>query len=105
MLCSRTSENAKQLEAAYDAYKRMLFPGSEKDKDETMERAKKALAEETKKIYVVRKLDTTQALRASVDKALAAGAPELAKAAINELRKKELEEAKVRKRLQPRRKE
>jgi hypothetical protein len=52
-----SSENHKDLELAVDRYHKLLFPGTEtaaSQADSFVEQAKKALAEETKKAYIVR---------------------------------------------------
>lgn len=84
----------KAVMAAVEAYRRQLFPGStDKKVDDSLEVAKKALAKEAQKVYIVNRLDTTEALQSSISNALASGAPELAKAALVELKKKQTQDA------------
>lgn len=92
-------EAEKAIKALLDSYRRQLFPGVEKEKDTSMESAKLALAEEAKKVYMVRKLDSITDLRSSIQRAADAGSPELAKAAAKELQKKELENLRLKNRL------
>lgn len=96
-------EAEKALKSLLESYRRQLFPGSDaQTKDTSMEDAKRALAEETKRVYMIRKLESVSDLRNSIQKAADAGAPELAKAAAQELKKKEMENARIRNRLRPR---
>ena len=92
-------EAEKAIKALLDSYRRQLFPGVEKEKDTSMESAKLALAEEAKKVYMVRKLDSITDLKSSIQRAADAGSPELAKAAVKELQKKELENLRLKNRL------
>lgn len=102
MALTARPEAEKAIKALLDSYRRQLFPGSDAElkKDSSMEAAKKALAEETKKIYMVRRLDSIPALRESIKKAVDAGSPELAKAAAHELQKKEMENLRIKARLE-----
>jgi len=93
-------EAEKALKSVLESYRKQLFPGLEDSKKDTsIEDAKRALASEAKKIYMVRRLESVEDLRESIKKASEAGAPELAKAAIQELKKKEMGNARVRERL------
>lgn len=93
-------EAEKALKSLLESYRKQLFPGmDDTKKDTSMEDAKRALAEETKKIYMVRRLESVEDLRDSVQRAVDSGAPELAKAAAQELKKKEEANARVRSRL------
>ena len=93
-------EAEKVLKSLIESYRKQLFPGLEDSKKDTsMEDAKRALAEETQKVYMVRRLESVNDLRDSVQRAVDAGAPELAKAAAQELKKKEEANARVRRRL------
>lgn len=92
-------EATKQADALIEAYRKQLFPGIDKYGDQSLERAKAALAAEAGKVYVVKRLDSVADLRASVRKAADAGATELAKAGAMALRDKERSEARVRERL------
>lgn len=93
-------EAEKALKSVLESYRKQLFPGMEDSKKDTsIEDAKRALASEAKKIYMVRRLESVEDLRESIKKASEAGAPELAKAAIQELKKKEMGNARVRERL------
>lgn len=92
-------EAEKAIKALLDVYRRQLFPGVEKEKDTSMESAKLALAEEAKKVYMVRKLDSIPDLKSSIQRATEAGSTELAKAAIKELQKKEMENLRIKSRL------
>ena len=46
-------EDGKAVEGALASYRRLLFPGVEDPKDSFVERAKKQLAEEAKRVYMV----------------------------------------------------
>lgn len=47
-------EKGQYLESMVGAYRRLLFPGVPDPKDEWIEQAKKLLAEETKKVYLIK---------------------------------------------------
>lgn len=93
-------EAEKAIKSMLESYRKQLFPGMEDSKKDTsLDDAKRALAQEAKKIYMVRRLESVNDLRDSVQRAVDAGAPELAKAAAQELKKKEEANARVRRRL------
>ena len=57
-LCSINENNKDGLLSLLDSYQNMLFPGVEREKtkkESFLEDAKKALAEEAKKVYVVKR--------------------------------------------------
>lgn len=93
-------ETQKQVSAVLEAYRKQLFPGAETKQDDSMEQAKRALAEETKKVYMLRQLDSIPDLKASIQDAVAAGAPELAKAAAHSLKEKELQNIRLKNRME-----
>jgi len=57
-MCSITEQNKAGLISLLDSYQDMLFPGVKRErtqKENFEEQAKKALAEEAKKVYVIKK--------------------------------------------------
>lgn len=57
-LGAMNEHNGQQLKALLDSYRKMLFPGAEKDEQQNseLEKAKAALAAEANKVLIVRKL-------------------------------------------------
>lgn len=96
------NERMEAVKALVEKYRRQLFPGldSDKNKDFQIERAKRLLVEETKKIYMVRKIEGVEALKDTLEKAKAAGRHDFAKAAEYEVYKADMAQAKLKKRMQ-----
>lgn len=63
-LAGMNENNGKQVHALLESYRKMMFPGAEKDsqQEHELEAAKKALAAEASKVLVVRKLEKGAAL-------------------------------------------
>jgi len=89
-LCSINENNKDGLLALLDGYNQMLFPGLEKKKtkkDSFMDDAKAALAEEAKKVYIVKRHDRTDSDRDEYLKRMAASDnPDMKALAAKELR-------------------
>jgi len=68
---SMTDENGKQLQGLMDSYRRMQFPGTKDEKqklESELEQAKRALAGEVDKVFIVRPLEPNEAMPASTMK-------------------------------------
>lgn len=72
-LAGMNEHNSKQLHATLDTYRKMLFPGMEKDEEQesAMAKAQAALAAEAQRVLVVRKLKPGEGLPGKQDKRFA----------------------------------
>jgi hypothetical protein len=95
--------NGKQVEAALEGYRKLLFPGMKDQKDEFLETAKKALAEEAKKVYLIKPKGVNS--REAWKQAAKGGDPTLARMAERELRQEAEAQARLKARLKGMRKE
>ena len=93
--------NQKSLQALLEGYRRMLFPGVKtKDTSSEMDDAKKALAEEAKRMYVMKPLSTSKSSPSKEEwLAAAQNSPGLSFLAARELRERAMEEQSYRERL------
>jgi Fic family protein len=100
-LATSSSENEKQVRSMVETYRSLLFPGATREtkQADSMEAAKKALAEEAKKVYMVRKLVQPEQIHKEMIKAHQAGNPDLAKAMALELHKKQISNLKLKKKM------
>ena len=74
-LGAMTKENARDLDSLLESYRRLTFPGMKEKKstqDEQLEAAKKALAEEAKKVLLIRPINK-EAMFQRAQKAEASG--------------------------------
>lgn len=96
-MAGANSENAKPLEALVDGYRKQLFPGTGKPKDDFVETAKKHLAEEAQKVYTLR--THGQMTRETIQNALRSADPNLRSWALKEERQEQIAQARLRQRL------
>lgn len=99
---SASEETSKDTKAALERYHRFLFPGISKPKDTALEQAKKALAEEAKKVYLVRPLKGANA-RQALQRMATGGSEAIHKWAAHELKKEQDAETSLRQRMARRR--
>lgn len=95
-------ERIEAVKAMVERYRKQLFPGAMQDrlKDAQMEQAKKFLAEETKKVYMVRRLDNIDSLRETVKKAEAAGHGDFTKVAAYEVHKADMAQMRLKSKME-----
>ena len=90
-------KNGDALKGMLDDYRRMLFPGAEKPKDDFLEGAKKALAAEATKVYMVQ--SGAQAGKDAIKRAMNSADPDIQRWAARELQQQEIAKQRLNKRL------
>lgn len=94
-LAGKTDENGQQLEAAVDHYQSLMFPGHEQPKDSWEDEAKKLLAEEVKKVYLVKPKEGIGRI-ADIRKATTASNPHVREWATEQIQKDSNAQARLR---------
>lgn len=92
-----TKENGDALKQLYEEYKGLVFPGQGEKKDDFLESAKRALADEAKKVYMVQ--TGAQAGKDALKRAMNSADPNLQKWAARELQEQEKKKQGLQKRL------
>jgi hypothetical protein len=98
-MAGRDEANGKALDSLLDRYRQDLFPGMEKPSDPFEEMARRRLAEETKKVYLIKPLQGRGAVD-RLQKAAASSDPGIRSMAKHQLEKERLAMTHVRRRLQ-----
>jgi hypothetical protein len=98
-MTGRTAENQKAVKAVMDSYYRSLFPGLDEGKKDTTEAdARKLLAEEAQKVYLIN--PHGGGAQKSLNRALKSTNPEMRKWAAHEAHKNRVKDQAVHSRLQ-----
>ncbi len=61
--CHRDEDNSKSLDAIYKKFRDLLFPGVKDKEDKFLEDGKRILAEEAKKVYIIKPAGASQTER------------------------------------------
>lgn len=97
-LCS-APEKSRQVDLVLEQYRKLIFPGAESEKDTWAEQAAKQIAEEAKKAYYLTPLAGRQAKK-NLEEASQSKNPEIRKWASEELKKEQVAQHRLAKRLE-----